>query len=69
MFLRMTYGTSDQSRVDAVLATLREVGLPMMRQAPGIQDLYVAADRATGRVVIVSTWDTQEHAKRAVCCI
>jgi hypothetical protein len=62
VFLRMASGTSDPSRVDDVLAALRQAGQPIMRQSAGFQNMYVAADRATGQVVIVSTWDTQEHA-------
>lgn len=62
MYLRVTYMTSDQSRVDDVLATLRQVGQPIMRQSAGFQSYYFGIDRAAGRIAVVSTWDTQEHA-------
>ena len=62
MYLRVTYMTSDQSRLDDVLAALRQAGQPVMRQSPGFQNYSFGIDRAAGRIVVVSTWDTQEHA-------
>ena len=62
MYLRVASGTCNANRVDDVLAAVREGGQPIMRQSPGFQHLYVGADRTTGEIVIVSTWDTKEHA-------
>jgi hypothetical protein len=52
--------------VDKVLAVVREVGLPNMRQLPGFRNAYVGVDRATGKGVVVSIWDTQEQANFTV---
>jgi hypothetical protein len=54
--------TIDPSKLDDVLAVIREAGLPSMRQQPGLHNVYVGVDRATGHGVVVSTWDTQEQA-------
>ncbi len=62
MYLRVAQGAIDPSRLDELLAVLREHGLPRMRQLPGLQHVYQSVDRASGSVCIVSTFDTQEHA-------
>jgi heme-degrading monooxygenase HmoA len=62
MYIRVTQGTNDPSRVDDVLALVRDAGLPAMRQQPGFRNAYVGVDRATGRGLVVSIWDTQEQA-------
>jgi hypothetical protein len=63
MYIRVTQGADvDPSRRDDVLAVIREVGLPTMRQQPGFQNVYVCRDHVTGRGAIISMWDTQEHA-------
>ena len=67
MYIRVSQGTNDPpSRVDDVLAVVREVGLPNMRQLPGFRSAYVGVDRATGGGVVVSIWDTQEQANFTV---
>ena len=67
MYIRVSPGTNDPpSRVEQVLAVVREVGLPTMRQQPGFRNAYVGVDRATGNGVVVSIWDTQEQANFTV---
>ncbi len=67
MYIRVAQGTNDPpSRLDDVLAVVREVGLPNMRQSPGFRNAYVGVDRATGNGVVVSIWDTQEQANFTV---
>jgi hypothetical protein len=63
MFIRIAQGSSDPSRADEIGALIREMGLPAMRQLPGIRNLYAGVDRATGQGVIVSVWDTEEQAR------
>jgi hypothetical protein len=52
--------------VDEGLAILRELGIPPMREAPGIGNAWWGFDRATGQGVVVSTWDTLEHANQSL---
>jgi heme-degrading monooxygenase HmoA len=33
------------------------------RQLPGFESFMSGTDRASGRVIVVSTWDTEEHAR------
>ncbi len=62
MYLRVTHGTSDPSQVDDLLAVLRDAGNTVIRQQAGFQNAYLGVNRAAGRIVVVSAWDTQEHA-------
>jgi hypothetical protein len=62
MFIRVVQGAVDPRRLDDLLALIREQGLPVMRAAPGVHNVYVAGDRASGRATVISTWDTQEQA-------
>lgn len=64
MYIRVTRANNDPSRVDEGLAIIREMGIPSMREAPGIGNAWWAVDRATGQAVVVSTWDTLEHANQ-----
>ena len=62
MYIRIARGTTDPSRLDDVVAVLRDVGHPLMRQQAGFQNSSIGVNRTNGQVVIVSTWDTEEHA-------
>lgn len=67
MYMRVSAGTNDPpSRVNDVLAVVREVGIPTMRQLPGFRNAYVGVDQATGNGVVVSIWDTQAQANFAL---
>ncbi len=62
MFIRVTKAINDPSKLDEVLAVVREAGLTRMRESPGFRNASVGVDRATGGGVVVSTWDTLEQA-------
>ena len=62
MYIRVASVTFDPSRLDDAVASVREVGLPGMRESPGVRNVYVGVERKTGRATVVSTWDTLEHA-------
>jgi hypothetical protein len=66
MYIRVSPATIDKSRLDEAVAIVREMGLPRIRERPGFHNVYVGADHATGRAVVVSTWDTQAQASFAV---
>ena len=61
MFIRLAQGNVDPSRLDDYLAVIR-TALPTLRAQPGFQNAYIGLNRATGRSVIVATYDTEEHA-------
>jgi quinol monooxygenase YgiN len=60
MYIRVAQGKVDPSKADEVTAIMRE-GLPAMKQRPGFQNAWMGA-HPDGRGVIVSLWDTEEHA-------
>ena len=43
------------------LIDLAEQQLPVARQRPGFQAFYVLADDDTGKVIIISFWETREQ--------
>ena len=64
MYMRVTRARfADPSKIDeATRQTGRDVAAAISRQ-PGCQRLTGAVDRANGRTISVSTWDTEEHAR------
>jgi heme-degrading monooxygenase HmoA len=58
---RVARGRFDSARYEEALGQL-EVNAAV-RQLPGFQGLQLSFDRSAGRLVAVSTWDTEEHAR------
>jgi quinol monooxygenase YgiN len=61
MYPRITRVRSEPSRMDEAIALNQDI-IAVVRRQPGFQNAYLAADRTNGRLVAVSTWDTQEQA-------
>ncbi len=61
MYLRITRGRFDSARYDEMLPILGDVKAAVLA-LPGSQSVESGIDRSAGRVGIVSTWDTAEHA-------
>ena len=64
MYIRITRGQSDPARIEETVRLVPDVSAAL-RQLPGCQGVQVGVDRATGRSVAVSTFDTLEHAQFA----
>lgn len=64
MYLRVTRGRFDPARYDESVALSQEVADAIAR-LPGLASYRGGGDRATGAIVAVSTWDTEEHARFA----
>lgn len=62
MYLRITRGRFDPARYDESLALSQELGDAAAR-LPGFVGYRGGGDRATGAIVAVSTWDSEEHAR------
>ena len=62
MYLRVTRGRWDPAKHDE-LARLVPDALTAIRKLPGCQDARNGVERSTGRTVVVSTFDTLEHAQ------
>ena len=62
MYLRITHAQFDLSRYDEAEPIVQAANTAV-RQLPGYQNLYQGIDRTTGAGVVVSVWDTEEHAR------
>jgi quinol monooxygenase YgiN len=64
MYMRIVRARSDPATLDGAAAS--QVGQELaaaVRRQPGCQSFMAGADRASGRTITVSTWDTEEHAR------
>lgn len=62
MYLRITRGRFDPARADEFIALAADTDAAL-RRLPGFQSAIHAVDRRGGRSAIVTTWDTEEHAR------
>jgi heme-degrading monooxygenase HmoA len=62
MFLRITHTRIDPSKATQANTIAQEV-VDSVSQLPGFQHAYQAGDATSGEAVIVSLWDTREHAQ------
>jgi hypothetical protein len=62
MYLRLTRGRVDPARAAEVLQVVPDV-VSAIRALPGAQDVRVGVDRASGRTLSLSTFDTREQAQ------
>jgi hypothetical protein len=60
MHARISTFTGDPSRLDEVTAHTRDVVLPMARELAGYKGMIGMADRATGKVVAITFWETEQ---------
>ena len=62
MYLRITHARVDPARSEEATSFVEDTIAAMQRQ-PGFQGFYQGADRSSGATVIVTLWDTEEHAR------
>ena len=62
MYLRLTRGRLEPARYDAVVPLVPAI-TAALRALPGVQDVHVGIDRATGRTLSLTSFDTFEHAQ------
>ena len=61
MYMRVTRGSWDDDSEEA--SQLLEELFSLVRGLPGNQSYTGGQDRASGRTIAISIWDTEEHAK------
>ena len=59
---RVTRARMDPARFDEVSQLMGDLAVAS-RQLPGYQNVVMGSDRASGRIVVISTWDSEEHAR------
>ena len=62
MYIRVTRGRFDPAKYDEMRGLSEEVNAAVQR-LPGCQGVYTGGDRDAGRLIAVSTWDSEEHAR------
>jgi hypothetical protein len=60
-FARVSIGEGDPTRFDEGVARLDEMVVSRARELTGFQHGYWLADRATGKVLSVVVFDSEEH--------
>jgi hypothetical protein len=63
MYLRVTRGRIDPARLDQLSGQVGQDVGAAIRRLPGFQSHMGGADRASGRTIAISTWDTEDHAR------
>jgi len=62
MYLRMTRGHSDPTRVDEAMRLMPDI-VAATQRLPGCQGVQSGIDPTTGETLSVSSFDTREHAQ------
>jgi quinol monooxygenase YgiN len=62
MYMRVTRGRVDPSGYDDLMGLAPDIRASVSRQ-PGCQSYTQGGDRASGKTIALSTWDTEEHAR------
>ena len=62
MYMRVTRGRVDLSRYDEAVSAVPGI-VGALSRLPGNQSYLTGMDRASGRTMAVSTWDTEDHAR------
>ena len=62
MYLRLTRGRFDPARYDAVVPLVPAITSALLA-LPGVQDVRVGIDRASGRTLSLTSFETLEHAQ------
>ncbi|HET8629868.1 MAG TPA: hypothetical protein VFL91_20805 [Thermomicrobiales bacterium] len=63
MFVRVTVARYDPAREEEADRYADDEIVPSYRAMPGFQGYGGGVDREAGRMVVVTTWDTREHAQ------
>lgn len=62
MYVRITPASFDPAREQEVQRLVESAIIPAIKALPGFQSYEGGLDRAGGRLINITHWDTQEHA-------
>jgi hypothetical protein len=62
MFARIVTFQRSASSLDESARLAREQVIPLIRRQPGYRGAYVLVDRASGKQLGITLWDSPEHA-------
>ena len=59
MFARVTFSQIEPAKADEAESIMRDIVLPVMRQQQGFKNYCTFADRASGKVISITIWETE----------
>jgi len=62
MYVRITTGTFDPAKAPEIQQSTDEKFIPLVQQLPGFHRYLSGIDRAAGRFVSITVWDSLAHA-------
>src|SRR3712207_9510171 len=60
MYARTTTVQADPQRIDAGIAHVRDEVMPAVQSMPGCMGVSMLCDRASGRCIVTTSWDSEE---------
>ena len=60
MYARVTTSQVDPSKAEEVEAIMQDIVLPTLRQQKGFKNYISFVDRASGKAITVTVWETEE---------
>jgi heme-degrading monooxygenase HmoA len=60
MYARSTTVQADPQRIDAGIAHVRDEVMPAVQSMPGCMGVSMLCDRASGRCIVTTSWDSEE---------
>lgn len=60
MFARMTFSQVSPEKADEAINIMEKSVLPLMRQRKGFKQYCAFYDRASGKAITVTVWETEE---------
>jgi hypothetical protein len=63
MYVRVTTGNFDPAKEQELQQLTDEKYIPLTRQLPGFHSYLSGIDRAAGRFVSITVWDSLDHAQ------
>ncbi len=69
MYMRVTRGRVDPARIDEAFNQIGQDVAAASRRQPGHQSWMSGVDHVSGRLITVSTWDTEEHARYSLAAL
>ncbi len=64
MFIRSTHYEVKTGHFDEAVEVFRTEVFPQLEREPGFMRIIVTGDAATGRGIVYTMWQREEHAKR-----
>jgi quinol monooxygenase YgiN len=65
MYTRVTTAYAQPDKIDEMIQIYHESIIPALKQQPGFHSFLAISDRASGKGMVLATWDTEEAMQAA----